>query len=361
MARLATNGAANNRRAVCCILHAGLFVKSSPGDGGRLPPDDEDRSRIPGPDTLRKRPAMAPAPRVPVTEKPNPASRGLDTRPLAGILRLMHREDARAVRAVGRALPRVAAAARRLVATLERGGRCLLAGAGTSGRLAAAEAAECPPTFRTPPGQFAALLAGGPGALRRAVEGAEDDTADGARQVRAARVGPRDLVVGIAASGGTPFVRGVLAEARRRGAATILVTCVPRPALAPLADIVLPLVVGPEILAGSTRLKTGTATKLVLNMLTTAAMARLGKIHDNLMIDVRPTNAKLRDRATRIVAAVAHVPPAAARRHLARAGGDVKAAVLAAARGVPPAEARRLLRLAKGRLRAALALAARRA
>jgi N-acetylmuramic acid 6-phosphate etherase len=272
----------------------------------------------------------------------------------------MHREDARAVRAVGLALPRVADAVRRLVRALDGGGRCLFAGAGTSGRLAAAEAAECPPTFSTPPGQFAALVAGGPGALLRAVEGAEDDPAGGTRQVRAARVGPRDLVVGVAASGATPFVRGVLAEARRRGAGTVLVTCVPRPALAPLADLVLPLVVGPEVLAGSTRLKAGTATKLALNMMTTAAMARLGKIHDNLMVDVRPTNAKLRARAVRIVAAVADVPPDAARRHLDAAGGDVKAAALAAARGLAPAAALAALRRAKGRLRDALASVPRR-
>jgi N-acetylmuramic acid 6-phosphate etherase len=217
------------------------------------------------------------------------------------------------------------------------------------------EAAECPPTFGTPPGQFAALVAGGPGALLRAVEGAEDDAAAGARQVRGARVGRRDLVVGISAGGAAPWVRGVLAEARRRGAGTLLVTCAARPALAPGADLVIPLAVGPEVLAGSTRLKGGTATKLVLNMLTTAAMAQAGRIYDNLMVDVRPTNAKLRARAVRIVAAVGKVATSAARRRLAEAGWDVKAAALAAARGLAPARARAALRRAGGRLRDALA------
>jgi N-acetylmuramic acid 6-phosphate etherase len=291
---------------------------------------------------------------IPATERSNPASRGLDRRSVPDLVRLMNREDARAVRAVGRALPRVAAAVRLLVRTLARSGRCFFAGAGTSGRLAALEAAECPPTFGTPPGQFAALVAGGPKALRRAVEGAEDDPADGARQVRAVRVGSRDLVVGIAASGATPFVRGALDEARRRGAATVLVACVPRPAPGVRAGVVIPLAVGPEVLAGSTRLKAGTATKLVLNMLTTAAMARSGKVYDNLMVDVRPTNAKLRARAARIVSAVAGVPPGTARRHLARAGWDAKVAVLTAARDLSPAAARTALRRAGGRLRRVL-------
>jgi N-acetylmuramic acid 6-phosphate etherase len=256
---------------------------------------------------------------------------------------------------VRRALSRVAAAVRRLARTLDRGGRVLLVGAGTSGRLAALEAAECPPTFGTPPGQIAAVVAGGPRALRRAVEGAEDDADDGARRIRAARISRRDLVVGVAASGATPFIRGALAEARRRRTPAVLVCCVTRPPLAPLADVVIPLAVGPEVLAGSTRLKAGTATKLVLNMLTTAAMARRGMVHDNLMVNVRPTNAKLRDRAARIVAAIARVTPREARRHLARANWNVKAATLAAARGLNPAAARAALRRSRGRLRDALA------
>jgi len=294
-------------------------------------------------------------PRPPAaTERPNPAARGLDRRSAADLVRLMHREDARALRAVRRVLPRVAAAVRLLERVLDRGGRCVLAGAGTSGRLAAMEAAECPPTFSAPPGQFIALMAGGPAALQRAVEGAEDDPSAGARQARAARIGPGDLVVGVSASGATPFVRGVLGEARRRGAATVLIACVPRPPLASLARLVIPLAVGPEVVAGSTRLKAGTATKLVLNMLTTAAMARRGKVHDNLMVDVRPTNAKLRARAVRIVASIARVDPAMARRHLARAGWEVKTAVLCAARGLAPATARDLLRRTRGRIRPAL-------
>jgi N-acetylmuramic acid 6-phosphate etherase len=289
------------------------------------------------------------------TESRNPASRGLDALPIGRVLALMNREDARAVRAVRRALPRVAVAVRLLVRALERGGRCLLAGAGTSGRLAVLEAAECPPTFNVPYGQFVALMAGGRRALQRSVEGAEDDAKAGARQARAARVSRRDLVVGIAASGRTPFVRGVLAESRRRGAATVLVACVARPALASSADVVVALDTGPEVLAGSTRLKAGTATKLALNMLTTAAMARVGKVYDNLMVDVRPTNAKLRDRAARIVSAIAKVPEPEARRHLARAGWNVKVAALAAARKLTPAQARHRLAASHDRLRLSMA------
>jgi N-acetylmuramic acid 6-phosphate etherase len=296
--------------------------------------------------------------RRPATESALPAARRLDARPVEGILRLMNREDARAIRAVRRALPRVAAAVRMLARAIAGGGRCLLAGAGTSGRLAALEAAECPPTFGTPPGWFVPLLAGGSRAFLRAVEGAEDDAAAGARAVRAARAGRRDLVVGVTASGATPFVRGAMSEARRRGAGTVLITCAPRPALAPLADVVIPLAVGPEILAGSTRLKGGTATKLVLNMLTTAAMARLGRVYDNRMVDVRPTNAKLRARAAGIVAAIAGVSEGAARRHLARARWEVKTAALCAVRGLEPKASRDLLRRHQGRLRQAMGEAA---
>ena len=235
-----------------------------------------------------------------VTERVDPRSRDLDRLSPLGIARLMNRADRRAVLAVGRAAPAVGRAIELIVRALSRGGRLVFVGAGTSGRLGVIEAAECPPTFDTPPALVQAVIAGGRGAVFRSVEGAEDDASAGARQMRRrARAG--DVVVGIAASGVTPFVHGALGEARRRGAATVLVTCnpdVPRRS----ARIVIALAVGPEVLAGSTRLKAGTATKLVLNTLTTGAFARLGKVYGNRMVDLRPRSAKLRARALQLVA-----------------------------------------------------------
>jgi N-acetylmuramic acid 6-phosphate etherase len=225
-------------------------------------------------------------------------------------------------------------------------------GAGTSGRLGVIEAAECPPTFDTPPGQVRAVIAGGRGAVFRSVEGAEDDAAEGARAIRRrARAG--DLVVGIAASGVTPFVRGALDEARRRRAATVLVTCNPAVSRR-AARVVVALDVGPEVLAGSTRLKAGTATKLALNTLTTGAFARLGKVHGNRMVDVRPRSAKLRARAIRVVAEVGGVGPRAAARLLQAARDKPKVAIAMARLAIGAAAARQRLRAAAGSLRRAL-------
>ena len=248
------------------------------------------------------------------TERVNPESGNLDRLSAAQIARLMNRADRRAVRAVGRAAPALGRAVDLIVRALSRRGRLIFVGAGTSGRLGVIEAAECPPTFDTPPSLVQAVIAGGRRTVFRSAEGAEDDAADGARQIRR-RARPGDVVVGIAASGVTPFVRAALREARRRGAATVLVTCNPRvPASA--ARVVIALAVGPEVLTGSTRLKAGTATKLALNTLTTASFARLGKVYGNRMVDLRPRSAKLRARALRLVVELGRVSPREAERLL---------------------------------------------
>jgi N-acetylmuramic acid 6-phosphate etherase len=258
----------------------------------------------------------------------------------------MNRADADAVKAVGRAAPAIGRAVAAIVERLGSGGRLIFAGAGTSGRLGVVEAAECPPTFNTPPGQVQAVMAGGRRAVFRSVEGAEDDARAGARAIRR-RARRGDAVVGIAASGVTPFVRAALAEARRRGAFTVLVTCNPG-APRGAARIVIALRVGPEVLAGSTRLKAGTATKLTLNTLTTAVFTRLGKVHGNRMVDLQPRSAKLRARAERLIVELGEVSAQRARRLLDQARGSAKIAIVMARRRVTAAEARRALREAGG-------------
>ena len=286
------------------------------------------------------------------TERPNPRSRDLDRLPPAAIARVMNRADGGAVSAAARAAPAIARAVELIVASLSRGGRLIFAGAGTSGRLGVLEAAECPPTFDTAPSLVQAVIAGGRSAVFRSVEGAEDDAAQGAREIRRrARAG--DVVVGIAASGVTPFVRAALAAARRAKAATVLVTCNPRvPRRA--ARVVIALSTGPEVLSGSTRLAAGTATKLVLNTLTTAVFARLGKVYGNRMVDLRPKSAKLRARALGLVREVGGVSGREAKRLLIAAGGSAKLAILMARLGLTAAEGRRRLRTSAGSLRSAL-------
>lgn len=286
-----------------------------------------------------------------VTERTNRASRALDRLTALQIARLMNGEDLSAVRAVRRALPALARAVDLVVAALGRGGRLFLVGAGTSGRLGVLEAAECPPTFGTAPGLVQAIMAGGPAAVFRSREGAEDDGAAARRAVRA-RVRRGDVVVGISASGLTPFVCEALKAARRRGARTVLVLCNPRRRRAG-AQVVIALAPGPEVLAGSTRLKAGTATKLVLNTLTTAAMARLGRVYGNRMVDVQPRSAKLQDRAVRLVQDLAGVSRPIARRALAAAGNRARLAIVMARTGLGPAAARRRL-WAGGSLRAVI-------
>jgi N-acetylmuramic acid 6-phosphate etherase len=291
-----------------------------------------------------------------VTEATHPATTDIDRRSPAEIVGLILAEEATVAQVVAAEGPRIAALAEVCAARLEAGGRLIYAGAGTSGRLGALDAAELPPTFGTDPGQVVALLAGGPAALTASVEAAEDRAEDGAAGIAALGGNARDVVLGVAASGRTPFVLGALREARSLGAFTAALTCVRASELASLADLAIQLVVGPEVISGSTRLKAGTATKLALNALSTTTMILLGKTYGNLMVDMRATNEKLRDRAARIVAEATGLSGEEAARLLAEAGGEQKVAIVMALAGCDPATARSRLSAAGGRVRAALEL-----
>jgi N-acetylmuramic acid 6-phosphate etherase len=268
--------------------------------------------------------------RIPVTEASHPDGRRLERLSTGRLLLRLHAGDREAVRAVGRALPALSHLADAAANALSGGGRLVYVGAGTSGRLGALDAAECPPTFGVAPSRVLALVAGGPRALTRAIEGAEDDAAAGRRAVARARLGEGDLLVGISASGTTPFVRAALDEARRRGAVTGLVTSNPAARAAATHRVVL--ATGAERIAGSTRMKAGSAAKMALGLLSTAAFVRLGAVRDGRMIDVAPTSAKLRRRAVAMVVELTGLGEAAARRALSKAGWRVRAAVEAAAR-----------------------------
>ncbi len=284
------------------------------------------------------------------TEQPNPRSRSLDRLTPAQILRLMNREDANVPRAVAAAIPSINAAVSLIVTSLRTGGRLVFLGAGTSGRLGVLEAAECPPTFNTPPTLVQAIIAGGRRAVFRSQEGAEDD-ASAARRVVRQRVRAKDVVVGIAASGVTPFVAAGLRTAKTAGASTVLVTGHSSGEAGSHADVLITPRVGPELLTGSTRLKAGTATKLILNMLTVASMVQLGKVYGNWMVDVRPTSRKLTDRAVRIIQSAARVSQQDARRALRASRGQVKLAIVMAVRRADARTARRLLAAHHGHLR----------
>jgi N-acetylmuramic acid 6-phosphate etherase len=285
------------------------------------------------------------------TEATHPRAAKLDTLPPEAIAALMLAEEAKAVRAAQDRTGEIGQAARLVADRLAAGGRVVYVGAGTSGRLGTLDAVECVPTFGVPPSRLVPIIAGGPSALTRSVEGAEDNTRDAEQRMRRAAVGPADVVCGIAASGVTPFVRTALEYARFRRAATIFVTCGAVEGAAP-ADVVIALETGPEIIAGSTRLKAGTATKIVLNAISTAAFVLLGKTYGGLMIDVRPTNAKLWARAARMVSALSGLDDAAARRLIEKAGGRAKVALVMHHAGVSAARARELLVAKKGSLRA---------
>ena len=283
---------------------------------------------------------MVDRPDLPPTERSNEASERLETHSTLEILELMNREDALVATAVGAQLRAIGEAVDEIVERIRSGGRLIYLGAGTSGRMATMEAAEAPPTFGVPPGTVVGLIAGGSDAVQAARERAEDDADGGAEEVRRLEVAAGDALVGVSASGRTPFVLAAVAEARRRGALTIGVCCDDAAPLASAADIAICPLVGPEILAGSTRLKAGTAQKLVLNMLTTAAMIRLGRVHGNLMIDVRATNAKLRERARRIVAEVSGAPEDEVAAALDATEWSARAAILMLTRGLSADEAR---------------------
>lgn len=288
------------------------------------------------------------------TEKALPGSERLDELSAEEICRLMNTADQAVARAVEKAVPQVAALAEIVAERLAANGRLFYVGAGTSGRLGVLDAAECPPTFRADPQQVQGIIAGGYGALVRSVEGAEDRPELAVEALAERNVGAADVVVGIAAGGTTPFVHAALAEARRRGAATGFVTCVPPDQAAVEADVVIRPLTGPEVVTGSTRLKAGTATKMVLNMLTTAAFVRLGKTCGSRMVDLRATNEKLWDRATRLVAELTGLDRPAALALLQEADGWVKVAVVMHRTRCGPAEATEQLQAARGHLRRAI-------
>ena len=289
-----------------------------------------------------------------LTEQPNPASASIDAVSTEQMLGIINAEDRRVAEAVGREIPAIARAVDAIAAALSSGGRLFYIGAGTSGRLGVLDASECPPTFGVSPQSVQGIIAGGEPALTRATEATEDDPAAGARDLAARHFTAADVLAALAASGRTPYVLGAVAEARRLGAVTIGISCSPESDLARAVAIPITPLPGPEVVAGSTRLKAGTAQKLVLNMLSTGALIRLGYVYGNLMVNVQPTNVKLLDRARRIVAQAAAVPYARASELLEQAGHSVRTAILMAKTGVPRAEAERRLAAARGNIREAL-------
>jgi N-acetylmuramic acid 6-phosphate etherase len=291
---------------------------------------------------------------LPPTEARNPASHQIDAMSPLEIVRLMNAEDALVPLAVGREAEPISRAIELIYERLFRGGRLVYIGAGTSGRLGVLDASECPPTFSTPPEMIVGLIAGGYGALTRAVEGAEDNPESAVADLKQINLSRADVLVGIATSGRTPYVIGGLKYAREIGTLAIGLACNDGSALAEAADLMITPVVGPEVISGSTRLKAGTATKLVLNMLTTGAMVLLGKTYGNLMVDLKATNSKLVVRTRRIVASLTGLSEAEAEQKLAECDGELKTAVVAQKRGVSAEQARELLRLANGQLRQAL-------
>jgi len=288
------------------------------------------------------------------TERRNPRTRGLDTKSTLEILRAIQREDATVAKAVARAIPAVTRAVDAIVQALQRGGRLIYVGAGTSGRLAALDAAEIPPTFGTPARMVQAVIAGGRRALTHAVEGAEDNRAQGERDLAARGLNHNDVVVGITASGSTPYVLGALQLARRRRAVTVGVAANPGTPIARLAKICILTETGPEAIAGSTRMKAGTAQKMVLNMLSIAAMVRMGRVYDNWMIGVALTNRKLQARGLRILAEASGATVAEATRALRQSGHNMGIALIMLKSGVTAREAERRLRGSGGSLRNAL-------
>jgi N-acetylmuramic acid 6-phosphate etherase len=284
-----------------------------------------------------------------LTEQSNPSSQNLDLLSTADLLRVMNAADAEIAGAVATQTERIAALVDAIAA---RGGRIFYVGAGTSGRLGVLDASECPPTFGVPATLMQGIIAGGATALTNSIEGAEDDPAAGARDL--GEITARDAVVGIAASGRTPYVLGALAKAKAVGALTACVVCVPDSEIARAVEYPIEAVTGPEIVTGSTRLRAGTATKMVLNMISTAVMVRLGHVYGNLMVNVAPTNQKLEDRARRIIQEVAGVSAPRAAELLEASGRSVRTAIIMEKKGLSRADAEQLLARAGGRLRQAL-------
>lgn len=290
-----------------------------------------------------------------LTEQRNPRTQRIDVASSLEIVDLINAEDATVAAAVHRVREDIARAIDLVVAAFQRGGRLVYVGAGTSGRLGVLDASECPPTFGTPPEMVVAVIAGGYAALVKGLEGAEDDVNAGAEAMDAARVGAQDVVIGIAASGTTPYVRAALGRAQTLGAVTGLVSCsAPPKVLADTCDVLILPLVGPEAITGSTRMKAGTVTKLVLNTISTGAMVRLGKVYGNLMVDLMAWSDKLRDRGERIVMECCGVDRGRARRAIEEAGGSVKLAIVMIRGNLSPDEARRALERAGGFVRPAV-------
>jgi N-acetylmuramic acid 6-phosphate etherase len=285
------------------------------------------------------------------TEQINPNTRDIDLLATAEILQRLNDEDQRVAIAVSETIPAITAVVDRVVDGIRRGGRLFYFGAGTSGRLGVLDAAECPPTYSTPPELVQGIIAGGDRALRIAVEGAEDSAELGRQDVESVGVRPQDVVIGISASGGAAYVVSAMEAARASGAYTAAITCHPSGKLALSVDQPIVVQVGPEAITGSTRMKAGTAQKLILNMISTATMVQLGKTYENLMVDVKPTNLKLRDRAARIVSSLGRVSYEEAEHLLGQANDQVKTAVVMARLQVPVDEAQRRLAAANGKLR----------
>ncbi len=292
---------------------------------------------------------------LPPTEQRNPLSNRLDQLSTIEMVTLMNQLDAQVPQVIAGVLPQIAQVVDEITATLSAGGRLFYQGAGTSGRLAVLDAAELIPTFSAPPDLVIGLLAGGPAAMIHSIEGAEDDEALGRQDLIDHQFSAQDMVIGIAASGRTPYVLGGLRYATEVGARSAAIVCNPHSPMAAAAPIAIEIITGPELLTGSTRLKAGSAQKMVLNMVSTCAMVKLGKVYENLMVDVQPTNSKLRQRATRIVAEITGLEPAVAATLLAQANWQTKTAVVMGLAGVNAAEATARLQASKGRVREAIA------
>jgi N-acetylmuramic acid 6-phosphate etherase len=289
-----------------------------------------------------------------LTEQSNAASEDIDARSTGEILRIINNEDRKVADAITPEIPNIAKAVDAIAERIRQGGRLFYIGAGTSGRLGVLDAAECPPTFNVSRDLVQAVIAGGEKAVAQASEVSEDDPESGGRDVTNRGLTSKDVLVGIAASGSTPYVLGAIAEARKIGAETIGISCTQDSDLARLVNIPITPLPGPEIITGSTRMKAGTATKLVLNMLSTGAMIRLGHVFGNLMVNVQPTNSKLSDRARRIIAQAGRVEIERAAQLLEASGGRVKTAIVMARLGVNREEAERLLNVCGGRVSEAL-------
>jgi N-acetylmuramic acid 6-phosphate etherase len=289
-----------------------------------------------------------------LTEQRNPASAGIDRMSTAELLRVINAEDAKVPAAVEAVLPQIGEALDRIAGAMQAGARLFYTGAGTSGRLGVLDASECPPTFNVPPDLVTAFISGGDGALRRSVEGAEDSPEQGAKDLDAYGFQHGDVLVGIAASGRTPYVVGAMQRAQSLGGTVIALACTSGAEISKHADVAIEVLCGPEVITGSTRMKAGTATKLVLNMLSTGAMVKLGHVYGNLMVNVQQTNEKLRDRARRIVEQALEIAPEDARQFLVKASGEVKTAIAMRLLNVDAATARERLQAVNGNLRKAV-------